>query len=318
MAEFDRIAKIAERLTRVDWDIETNIGDDAAVLRSIDEDQVLSVDASVEGVHFRRDFAPLDVIGERAVLTAVSDLIAMGATPRASLVALNLPDDLDEPQFDALIAGLERGAEQTGAYVIGGNLSRAQTITITTTAIGSLTHKPVLRSGASPGDHVFVTGTLGGAALGLALIERATNTDDMRASKFIRRWTTPAIPLDLGAQLHAIATAAIDISDGTLQDLGHLCRASRCGATIELGALPVDSGFAEVAQALELDADELVLNGGEDYQLLFTSSQGELPMPGVTRIGRIDAEAGLRLVDRNGQRRDVAPRGYEHRWTNDK
>ena len=313
--EFERIERLKARFLQTNGDVSTHIGDDAAVLRAGSSDQALSVDTAVEGVHFRRSFASMFEIGRRAILTAASDLVAMGASPKASLSALTLPDTIDDALFDELIAGIADGADRSGAHVIGGNLSRGDTLSITTTVIGSVKKRAVLRSLASVGDSIYVTGRPGESALGLNVLLNKLNAEDLRAVRFVDAWRTPDVPFHMAEQLHALATAAIDISDGFIQDLSHICRASNVGARVDLQRLPMSDDFKEASRRLEKDPLHFALHGGEDYQLIFCSKDSNLDLPNVTRIGSVEKETGVRLVDKNGEIavNDDAT-GFEHQW----
>lgn len=160
--EFSRIARLRERFASSNAATLVGIGDDAAVLRASSSNTVVTVDAAVEGTHFRRSFAPWDVLARRAMVAAASDLAAMGARPRAAVVAMTLPPDIDDAAFDALMEGSAQCADEIGAPIVGGNLSAGRDVTITTTWIGETNDKGLLRSGANVGDVLCVTGPLGG------------------------------------------------------------------------------------------------------------------------------------------------------------
>lgn len=311
--ELERIAMIRERLERRRDDVPVGIGDDAAVLAPSDHAQVLSVDVAVEGVHFRPDLASYHDIGRRALVMAASDLAAMGARARASLLALVLPSHLEDADFADLLGGLGEGADETRAAVVGGNLSSGGELSITSTVVGELDGAPLTRSGAREGDGIYVTGVVGAAALGLALLERGQHErDDPSARACIARWKRPTAALMHGQRLVGHASAAIDLSDGLLSDLKHICDASGVGAEVHAECVPRVSGFDALAGELGLPPLALALTGGDDYELLFTAPASSLAKELATRIGHVaPAEHGIRVTEA-GVPVDVEPTGYRH------
>jgi thiamine-monophosphate kinase len=324
MDEFEFIAAVTDRFRRggaVGAPL-LDIGDDAAVLHADPRPLVVSVDTSVEGVHFARDFAPACDLGFRALMAAASDLGAMGAMPDSALLALNIASGTPEDWLLEVADGYAEAAEVCGLRIVGGNVSRGDALSLTTTVLGRLQvgRAPVTRHGAEVGDDVYVSGPVGTAALGLAAIRAgvADQSDTMRACT--RRWRRPHAQISLGMALAGIATSAIDLSDGLLQDLGHVTRASRVGLDIRLSDIPVVAGFAEGCAALGLVSDDIILTGGEDYELAFTASAAlrddlRRAHPTVTRIGTVVADGGVRVLDAQGQpltHRGAA--GFRHRW----
>lgn len=283
-------------------DVTLGIGDDAAVLAPSDAAQVLSVDAAIEGVHFERSFASLDVLGRRAAMAALSDLAAMGATPRAMLVSLALPRGEAELSLE-LSRGIAACATEVGCAVIGGNLTRADRIGVHTTVIGAMAERPITRSGACVGDGVWVSGVLGAAALGLAALRDGRQVPAL--GPFVERWRSPSARIALGRALVGRATACMDVSDGLLMDADRLARASGIAIDIELEALPRAPAHDDVARSLGVDGVEAMLAGGEDYELLFTLPDGET-IEGATRIGAVRAGEGVRCPGARGSR------GHDH------
>ncbi|MBK8170012.1 MAG: thiamine-phosphate kinase [Sandaracinaceae bacterium] len=292
--EFERIARLSKVLARASDDVLVGIGDDAAVLRASTDATVITVDASVEGTHFRRDFGSFRMIARRAIIAAASDLAAMGAAPRAAVVAMNVPSDIDEEDFDQLIAGSRDAVDELAGHLIGGNLAQGRELSITTTWLGSLSGPPLLRAGARVGDEIYVTGHVGAAALGLhALMQKSTSG---AASPFIERWRTPHARVAEGQRLRGIATSCIDISDGLVQDLKHVCDASGVGAEIDARLLPLLRQHTALAAHLGVDPWSAALAGGEDYELLFTAPPGVVIADLGTRIGRVTPGSNVRVA----------------------
>lgn len=334
MDEFQRIARLRAELAGSDASasgsgVLLGIGDDAAVLARPAGNLVLSVDAAVEGVHFRAGFADWATLGARALAAALSDLAAMGAQPRAALSALVLPPDFGDDQLAELARGQAQAATRHCCPVVGGNLARGSELSITTTVLGEVAGVGLTRAGARPGDAIYVTGVLGAAALGLALLEPGAGAsegaelrDDAACAAFVARWRAPVPRLVAGLQLVSCASAAIDVSDGLLQDLGHLCEASGVGAVLLADALPQLSGFAALARALGRDPLALMLTGGEDYELVYTLPASEpagraepwaAARRAGTRIGEITGRDGvIELRDARGAALALPGPGYRH------
>jgi len=298
-------------------------GDDAAVTAPPGV-TATSVDAFVEGVHFRRDAASLESIGRKAMAAALSDLAAMGAAPGEAYVQLGCPPDLDDDEGLELAAGLGRAAAAAGVAVIGGDVTRAPILVVALTVVGhaGAAGDLVSRSGAEPGDVVTVTGELGGAAAGLLLLERRefarTLAEDL-AKGLRRRQLEPSPRLAAGQALAASgATAMIDVSDGLGGDARHLASSSAVGLVIDLESLLVQAGVDEVAAVAEVDRWDLVTAGGEDYELLATLPPGrvsgarsavEAAGTTLTVIGRVTQGGGVSLRHADGSLRE--PSGFD-------
>jgi thiamine-monophosphate kinase len=309
-SEHERIAEIRARLapgTAARGDVQLSIGDDAAILKASAAGSVLSVDAQVEGVHFKRDWLSLRQLGARALASALSDLAAMGAAPRAALLSIICSDELTDQELYELIDGAAYAQARYGCAIVGGNLARGAQLSITTTVIGAAPDRPMTRSGARPGDGLYVSGTLGSAALGLELLKRGLAE---RAPGHAERWRVPAARIAEGLRAAQHAHAAIDVSDGLLQDLRHVCVASSVGCVVDVAALPQP---AEAALALELglNLERLALCGGEDYELLVAAAQP--PLGGdFTRIGTFCEGSGIRLRDATGALHAAEIAGFDH------
>lgn len=307
--EHQRIARIRALFARPNPAISLGIGDDCAVLTQNASPRVWTIDAAIEHVHFSRAFMSEAQIGYRAFMAAASDIAAMGAAGSAALCALAFPANFDDAALDALLAGIAEASDTLELPVVGGNLARAAELSITTTVLGSC-ERPITRAGAQPGHGIYVSGSIGGAALGLAAL-RSESRQAADYAEARQRFLRPRARLDLSSLLATHASAALDISDGLGQDLGHLCAASGVGATLELARIPRIQNFERLARALRLEPATLLLSGGEDYELLFTAPHDTVPPALGTRIGRIEAPPGLRVLDEGGAALAI-PEGFDH------
>ena len=296
------------------------IGDDAAVLRPGRKPTILTKDLLVEDVDFLRDRHPAFFIGRKSLSVNLSDIAAMGGTPRAALLGLGLPGDLPLDWIRAFLKGFAAAGRDYGTDLIGGDISKSREIVISVTLVGE--GEPlVTRSGARPGDGVYVSGTLGDAALGFDLIKSGASIAARGAkAAVVRAFLNPQPQLALGRELarRRLASAMIDLSDGLSVDLGHLAGESGVGAEIETAALPLSAGMRAWGGK---DSLRYALHGGEDFQLLFTvrrSRGNEAALAALARryplrkIGRIVGKKGIFIVAEAGRRTPLPARGYEH------
>lgn len=296
------------------------IGDDAAVLRPGRTPLILTKDLLVEDVDFLRDRHPAFFIGRKSLSVNLSDIAAMGGTPRAALLGLGLPGGLDLEWIRAFLRGLAAAGRDYGVDLIGGDVSGSREIVVSVTVIGEGAPL-VTRRGARPGDSVYVSGTLGDAALGFALIEAGASIRCRGAkADLVKAFLDPAPQLALGRELarRGLASAMIDISDGLSVDLRHVAEESGAGAEIETAALPLSAGMRAWGGENPLHH---ALHGGEDFQLLFTvrpSPRNDAALAALakryllTRIGRIIEKKRIFAVDAAGRRMPLPARGYEH------
>ena len=279
----------------------TGVGDDCAVLKiPTGCELAVSVDTQVSGVHFHAEADPAS-IASRALRCAASDLAAMGAEPLGFTLALTLPS-VDENWLEKFSQGLLETAQQLQCPLIGGDTTRGS-LCITIQVHGSIpSGKALRRSGAKVGDAVWVSGTLGDGAAALALIEKNITVSQEAESYLLKRFYHPEINFSLGVQLRDIASSCIDVSDGLLADLGHICSASDVGARIELEKLPIAVEWR--SSVGEQQAQQWALSGGDDYRLCFTAAAQHATvlqsLHGVTCIGHIVEGAGVLIDDKNG------------------
>ncbi len=269
-------------------------GDDAAVLRAADGRVVVSTDLLVEGRHFRRDWSTAYDVGRRAAAANLADIAAMGAVPTGIVVGLACPPDLSLDWTDGLTDGLREECELVGVGVVGGDVSRSEVLTVAVTALGDLQgREPVTRAGARAGDRVAVAGRLGWSAAGLAVLARGFRSP----AAVVNAYRRPEPPYSAGPQAAILgATAMIDVSDGLVADLGHVCRASAVRIELDSAAFEVPARLREVGSALGLDPLSWVLTGGEDHALAATfPAQVSLPAPWRV-VGRAVEGTGV-LVD---------------------
>lgn len=298
MKEHDLLRTLPAVLGGAAGGVRVGIGDDAAVLDSPREALVVSTDAVVEDRHFRLAWMTLADVGYRATMAALSDLAAMGARPLAVVAAVTFPGGTEEAALRELFQGQSEACAAAGVPLVGGNLSSGPSWSIATTVLGE-TNAPLLRRGARPGDRVWVAGALGLAALGREALAAGMAAPDGALLAFRR----PRARIDEGLAARDRATAAIDVSDGLVQDLEHVARAS--GVEIALdGKAVVQAGGPELAA--HPDGLRLALGGGDDYALVVTAP--ERPGEGFAPIGEVRAGAPGVLVD--GAPADVP--GWDH------
>jgi thiamine-monophosphate kinase len=272
--------------------ITLGIGDDLAALKWPADDLLLvGVDQVIDGVHFDSKIHSMNQIGRKAMNRNLSDCAAMGCLPAAAVAAVALPRELSLDRAKELCAGLRQAGDAFQCPIIGGDTaSWSGKLVLSVTILGkSAGIKPVSRSGARPGDAIFVTGPLGGSILG--------------------RHMTFEPRVKLGREIAPIATAMIDISDGLSRDLSQICRAAGVGAMIDASLLPIHPDAAELSRRDGIPSLDHALHDGEDYELLFTSA-GEFPK--AIRIGQITSEPGIFIRGNDGVSRPLVPRGWEH------
>jgi thiamine-monophosphate kinase len=315
LKEFDLIEQLCAKLPQGRRTI-LGVGDDCAVLAPARGRQVVTIDSMIEGVHFKLAWTTPEALGARALTVNLSDVAAMGATPTACVINLTIRDRLNAAFFDRLYAGLRQAARDAGVDIVGGNITRADQLAITITLLGEVGDRLMRRDHARPDDAIYVTGTLGDAALGLRILQGKVRARGESRKYLIDRFLAPTARLEAGKKLARIdpAPAAIDLSDGLWQDLGHILASSGVGAEIEAESIPLSAAY----RAANGDNPEMALKGGDDYELLFCTPP-RISDPAlsrkigvrVTRIGRIVTGKGARLL---AQGRRVGDRSRLSGW----
>lgn len=324
MGEFELLARLQRRLPAGGRRVRLGSGDDAAITVPGGA-TATSVDAIVDGVHFRRERMAPAAIGRRALAVALSDLAAMGAAPGEAYVVVGLPADLSEGDALELLDGIAELAEEHGVTLCGGDITRSPVLSLAVTVVGHAQRPEqlVTRGGARPGDAVLLTGEIGGAAAGLLLQEQpelGEGIDEQARRALAERLLDPSPRIEAGAALAAAgAVAMIDLSDGLGADAGHLAVASGVGIRIDATLLPLSDGVGEVARAADYAGPaDLAVSGGEDYELLacvapasVTAAVEAVNAIGteIALIGEVIAGEGVEISSGDGRR--LAPGGYD-------
>jgi thiamine-monophosphate kinase len=309
---------IHQFFTRPAPDVALGVGDDCALLQSSPHMHLaVSTDSLVAGVHFFHDADPV-LLGWKSLAVNLSDLAAMGATPRWCTLAISLPE-VDEEWLAAYAEGLFRCADAHQIRLVGGDTTRGP-LNLNLTVMGEVPLDQALRrDGAQLGDKIWVSGTLGDAAFALAAIHGQLHLSEIDLANIAQRLHAPTPRVALGLALRQVAHSAIDISDGLLADLGHVLSRSRVSAVVHYATLPTSEIVADLAAHPAYD--RCVLAGGDDYELCFTapvvhteaiSAMAEQLDIRLTCIGEIVADGGMQLMDADGQLMPIAQTGYDH------
>ncbi|MEO3865501.1 thiamine-phosphate kinase [Rheinheimera fenheensis] len=318
MGEFELISRFFANCGAKRSDAALGVGDDGAVLQVRDGyDLVVTTDTMVVGTHFFPDDDPR-ALGHKLVAVNVSDLAAMGAEPAWLSLALTLPA-VDEAWLSAFAAGLGETADYYQCQLVGGDTTRGP-MSLTMIAKGTVPRgKALTRSGAKVGDYIYVTGTLGDAALGLKLCQGLHEVSKKHQSHILQRFHYPSARVALGQALRNLASSAMDLSDGLYSDIQHILKRSNVGASIDVSRLPLSQALKDSCDTST--ALQLALSGGEDYELLFTvpeARRGSLEVllspygiP-VTCIGRVTGVAGKLELKQGDQAFDYQHQGFVH------
>jgi thiamine-monophosphate kinase len=312
--EFELISRLCANLLQTRRVI-LGPGDDCAILAGSPK-QLFTIDSMVEDVHFKLEWGPPEMLGARALNINLSDIAAMGGTPTICVINLAIRPGLGTKFFDELYRGLAKAASAAGVAVAGGNITRASELAITVALLGEIENQAMRRDSARPGDKIYVTGSVGDAALGLRILQNKIPARGSARKFLVNRFLQPTAQVAVGRKLARIkpAPATIDISDGLWQDLGHVLERSGVGARVDSTALPLSAAYRQVYG----DSCELALNGGDDYELLFCLrapiSEAELSRRFAIKvrcIGEITRDKQALLVDATGEPATVRTRGWD-------
>lgn len=331
LGEFGLIEHLTQSFPLKNMSSLKGIGDDAAILKNNLETTVVSTDMLVEGIHFDLMYTPLKHLGYKAVISNISDICAMNAVPTQITVSIAISSKYTVEALAEMYEGILLACQLYNVDLVGGDTtSSPKGMTISVTAIGQSDKKHlVYRSGAKPGDIICVTGDLGGAYIGLQLLERekqiylenpGIQPDLGVLDHVIGRQLKPEARLDAIEYMrktNLIPSSMIDISDGLASELFHICKQSKVGAFIEEGKVPIHPQTEETAIEFKVNPITTALNGGEDYELLFTVREADLDkvryMPEVSIIGEIcDKKDGIKLHTTGGNVHDLEAQGWKH------
>jgi len=311
IGEFDLIKKLRRRCSPRSLDLYEGIGDDAAVVVIGRKKILITSDMMNEGIHFDRSYTTFYQLGYKFLAVNVSDIFAMGGEPGYFIVNLGLPKTISSENIDELYSGILKCAKNHGVAVVGGDTCASNSGLVLSGTLTGHGGKVIRRSGARVGDGIFVNRSLGDSAMGLHLLRKRRKRIDClhpanSESRLMKRHLMPEpVPLKNTAGV----TSMIDVSDGLLRDLSHICDESRVGAVLYKDRIPLSRELIRIAKKLKVDPLALALKGGEDYALLFTARAGV--KTSAFRIGEI-TKKGRFLIDENGKKSVLRPEGYEH------
>jgi thiamine-monophosphate kinase len=329
LSEDGLVAAIRTVLSGETSGVIVGLGDDAAVVEPGTGSSVLTTDLLVDGVHFERGSTSARDLGAKAIAVNVSDIAAMGASPRYALASLALPSDIDAAWVVELYGGMRAACDEYALALVGGDLSRAERLVISVVILGEVSRgRAITREGARAGEAIVVTGSLGAAAAGLAL-SRAPAPVLLAAlsagwaRELLDALARPAARVGEGVTLAQCgATAMMDLSDGLAKDLSRLCIASGVGARVRLADMPIPEAVRAAAAALAVDPLDFAISGGEDYELLATIAPTEVDGArerlrdrfglALTQVGDIVEGQRLVAVDAHGAESTMEPKGWDH------
>jgi len=322
LGEFGLIERV-RRATPKSRGVLLGIGDDAAWVASKFGSLLITSDLLIEGVHFDLKWTSLFALGYKAVAVNLSDIAAMGGTPAYLILSLGIPARFRSEDIDEFYRGIRSLAKKNGVALVGGDTNLADSLLISACLIGHAPYRPVTRAGAKIGDDVYVTGTIGDAALALKLLKsKSPQPERGPAAYLLARHHRPTPKVAAGTLLarERLATAMIDVSDGLLQDLGHICKVSKIGAVLWEEKLPLSPAYRALCGK---DGTRPALTGGEDYELLFCApprnrsriaklQHGTADLV-MTRIGTcVSARAGITVLDSAGKPLSIRAEGHDH------
>lgn len=327
IGEFGLIARIRAQHSAEAQDM-IGIGDDCAVIHQGQESSMLlTTDLLIENVHFVLDWIPPRILGRKSMAVNISDIAAMGGQPQWGLISIAIPHDLEVEFFDAFYLGVKEMCQCFRMHILGGDTTSSPSELMISVTVGGVCQRSAIlyRSGAKPGDLVFVTGSVGGSAAGLNLYRKRIAPDTLTSyERLIACHNDPQPEVAIGtvAAASRMATAAIDVSDGVLADLTHICEESGVGAQIMLERIPIEPGVREAAALTGGDALEWALTGGEDYRLILTvKPEFREAFPELIRnkcgrqvyeIGEIISNREVLVVDTQGKASQFTRKGWDH------
>ncbi len=293
------------------------IGDDAAVIKAGKKQFLLTKDLLLDGIHFYRDRHPPLLLGRKSLNVSLSDIAAMGGTPLYALLGLGLTKNTSAEWIEGFFTGIKSASEEFDTALVGGDISRAGFLTISVTVIGK-GRNIIKRSGARPGDLIYVSGKIGDSAQGFQLLNQGARLgDDQKTDVLLKAFFDPVPQVSLGKIISEkkIASSMIDVSDGLSVDLNHLCEESGVGAEIYTGKIPV----SDELRYFQKKDREICLHGGEDYSLLFTVPKGKKSLAEllekeykISEIGRIVRRRDILLIKESGKTEKLEIKGYQH------
>lgn len=331
LGEFGLIDRLTEKIRLINKSTIKGVGDDAAILEFVEKQVVVSTDLLTEGIHFNLMYVPLQHLGYKAVAVNVSDICAMNAVPRQITVSIALSSKFSVEAVEEIYKGIYTACERYGVDLVGGDTTSSLTgLTISVTVIGEVERgKAIFRSGAKPNDLLCLTGDLGGAFMGLQLLERENEVFKVNPKVqpqldgydyILQRQLRPEARVDMieifrktGVQ----PTSMIDISDGLSSEILHLCKNSGVGCNLYEEKVPLDFQTKKMAEELNINPLVAALNGGEDYELLFTIPQADFDKikndPDITIIGHMtEASEGTNLITTGGSKIPLIAQGWNH------
>jgi len=320
LGEFGLIDRIRRKVA-VGRGVRLGIGDDAAWVDHPQGSSLVTADLLIEGIHFDLKWTSLTDLGYKSLAVNLSDIAAMGGKPAYAMLSLGIPEKFDSNQIDTLYRGINGLGKKHGVTIVGGDTNIANSLLISVCLIGHPPKNPICRSGAHVSDDVYVTGTLGDAALGLNLLRLDPLRQSAAVRQLIKRHHRPTPRVTTGALLakRNLASAMIDVSDGLIQDLGHICQASGLGARIQQDKIPLSTAYRALAGKIGM---RHALSGGEDYELLFCAAPQKRKLIErlsqharvlITRIGVcMPAADGIKVIDTAGGEVTIKAQGHDH------
>ena len=320
-SEWDLIAKISQKIKLNGLpspsDAYINIGDDCFAYKiSDDRYGLISTDMSVEDVHFKTAWATPEQIGFKAMAGNISDISAMGGKPRFAFISIGIPDTVSENYVLSIYDGIIEAANSSGTVLSGGDTVASDKIIISISIYGESVKSPVGRNGASSGEFIYVTGNIGASKAGLALLESGDKSKIIKYPNLIIRHLKPEIRSSITEQIlnEFSPTAMIDISDGLLSDLNHICESSGTGFELDIESLPLSEEMKSYCLESGIDTKNTALESGEEYELLFTSKKDtaecNISKIQITKIGKIVDENYFAII--NGRKEIINITGYDH------